>query len=411
MNKLSICIPTYKRPDILADTLSHLASIRNMDIEVIISDNCSLDNTPRVVSNFERKFKSLRYHCQSENRGPAENTQTALSMASGQYAYVLSDDDRIVPEGILAAIMFMDKNPQVVATYGGYQEWDPKTDRILEDILFVKETQLYDSSDKIKIFNQFSLLWFPVVKTEIYQRFCFYDDNTWGFWRLIGMLMIHGKIAVIPNIFYKHAHTEPRMEYNLTESWFHDKHRSDYELFYAGMDVDMSDSKKTLEFMQFVGARTVNAYLQGYRFACIKGEYLKQRHYLLRARAYGLVKNEQLLEWEKRFLAYASAERFKKILTNLPNVRTIVIENTNVMRSFVGVLASVFPDMPKTTEVSRDEFIDRNNGESEFLIAENFDTIDCRIKSNPQANRGLQYALYDLFSSLRITNANLNINI
>jgi hypothetical protein len=81
------------------------------------------------------------------------------------------------------------------------------------------------------------------------------------------------------------------------------------------------------------------------------------------------------------------------------------------MRSFVGVLASVFPDMPKTTEVSRDEFIDRNNGESEFLIAENFDTIDCRIKSNPQANRGLQYALYDLFSSLRITNANLNINI
>jgi len=411
MNNISICIPTYKRPDILADTLSHLASIRNMDMEVIVSDNCSQDKTPDVVKSFEGKFGSLRYHCQSENRGPMENLQTVLSMASAQYAYLLSDDDRIVPEGIQAATKLLENHPKVVAIYGGYQEWDPKTDRILQNISNVREPQLYDSSDKLKIFNQFSVLWFPIVRTDVYQRFCFYDANTFGFWRLVSMLMKHGNIFVIPDIIYKHAHTEPRAEYEMTEPWFHDHHRSDYELFYAGIDVDMSDPKKPLEFMQFVGSRTVHAYLHGYRFACIKGEYLKQRHFLLRAKAYGLVRSEQLLEWEKRCLANASAERFRKILKNLPEVRAVIIEKTDVLRSFLILMASMFSDTPKTIEVSRAEFIDRKNGNNEFMLAENYDTLACRIKANPKVNRGFQYALYDLFSSLRITNEPLNINI
>jgi glycosyltransferase involved in cell wall biosynthesis len=411
MKKISICIHTYKRPEILADTLSHLASIRNMDMEVIISDNCSQDKTPDVVKTFEGKFESLRYYCQSENRGAKENSQTALSMASGQYAYILCDDDRVVPEGILAAIMLMDNNPEVVAIYGGYQEWDPKSNRILQDIFFVKEPQLYGSSDKLKIFNQFSVLWLPIIKTDIYQRFCFHEDNTFGHWGLVGNLMKHGKIAVIPDIIYKHAHTEPRAEYDMTEPWFHDQHRSDYEIFYGGMDEDMSDPKKPLEFMQFVGSRTVYAYLHGYRFACIKGEYLKQRHFLLRAKAYGLVKAEQLLEWEKGCLANASAERFKKILIKLPDVRAIVIEKTDVVRSFMFVMARMYSDIPKTIEVNRDEFIVRKNGTDEFLLSENYDTLACRINANSQVNRGFQCALYDLFSSLRITDAPLNINI
>lgn len=410
MTKLSICIPTYKRPEILANTLSHLASVGYMDMEVVVSDNCSQDGTSEVVKSFEGKFGSLRYNCQSENRGPGENIQAALSMASGQYSYALSDDDQIVAEGIQAAVAFMDNNPEVVAVYGGFQEWDSIADKVLLDTVYVTEPQVYGSADKLRMFNQFSLLWLPVVRSDIYQRFCFYDDNTFGFWRLIGMLMKHGKIAVIPDILYKHAHTEPRMEYEMTESWYHDKLRADYELFYAGMDEDMSDPRKSREFMQFVGQRTVHAYLHGSRFASIKGEYIKQRHYLLRAKAYGLVTPEQLLEWEKGCLFYASAERFAKILTNLPNVRVIVIEGTDLLRGFLDVLASIFPDMPEIIEVSRDQFIARDNGKDELLLSESYDMLACRIKENSKVNHGFQHALYDIFSSLRITSAPLGIN-
>ncbi|MHB8972903.1 MAG: glycosyltransferase family 2 protein [Pirellulaceae bacterium] len=410
MTKLSICIPTYKRPEILAETLAHLAALTNLDMEVVVSDNDSQDGTADVVHKYQAQMGALRYHCQGENRGDLENTQTALSMASGQYAYLLSDDDRIYPEGIQAAVTLMDKDPEIVAVYGGYQEWEPKSDRILETIRFVNEQTIFSSTDKVGIFNRFSLLWLPVFRTEIYQRFCFYDNDTLGYWRMVGMLMKYGKIAVIADLLYKHAHTDPRGEYNLTEPYVHDKHRSDFELFYGSLEPDTSDPKRVQEFVQFVSSRTVNAYMQGYRFACIKREYLKQRHFLLRARAYGLVNSDQLLAWEKGTLAYAAAERLKRILSHLPEVRAIVIEATEVMRGFLTVVRRLFPDLPKTVEVGRDEFIARDYGGGEFLLSENYDTLACRIKQNPQVNHGLQYALYDLLASLRVTNAPLNIN-
>jgi hypothetical protein len=75
------------------------------------------------------------------------------------------------------------------------------------------------------------------------------------------------------------------------------------------------------------------------------------------------------------------------------------------------VMGRMYSDIPKTIEVSRDEFIARNNGSDEFMLSENYETLTCRNKANSQVNRGFQYALYDLFSNLRITNAPLNINI
>ncbi|MHB0961362.1 MAG: glycosyltransferase family 2 protein [Pirellulaceae bacterium] len=409
--KLSICIPTYQRPEILADTLLHLASLENMDMEVVVSDNCSQDSTPEVVEKYRRQLDSLRYHCQSVNRGVAENAQTVLSMASGQYMYQLSDDDRIIPEGIKAAILLMDNDPEIVAVYGGYQEWEPKSDRILSTVAYVKEPTVFAPVEKLEIFRRFSLLWLPVVKTDIYQRFCFYDDETFGYWKMIGTLMNHGKVAIIPDLLYKHAHTEPRLEYGLTEPWFHDKHRSDFELFYASLEPDTSDPKRVQEFVQFVSSRTIDAYLQGYRFACVKNEYLKQRHFLQRARAYGLVNSEQLAAWEKGSLLHAAAERFTKILGNLPEVHTVVIESTDVVRSFLDIVARMHPEMPRRIAVGRDEFIIRDNDAGEFLFSENYDLLACRMRANPRVTHGLQCALHDLLSSLRITKAPLNITL
>ena len=81
--------------------------------------------------------------------------------------------------------------------------------------------------DKLSIFNKFVLLWHPVCRTDIFQRYCWFDKRTHGMWDLVGSLIERGDISVIPDLFYKHAHTEPRMEYELTENWYHDAYRAD----------------------------------------------------------------------------------------------------------------------------------------------------------------------------------------
>ena len=47
---LSLCIPTYNRANILEKTISIIVSCRSFDsdVELVISDNCSTDNTRQV---------------------------------------------------------------------------------------------------------------------------------------------------------------------------------------------------------------------------------------------------------------------------------------------------------------------------------------------------------------------------
>ena len=50
---LSICIPTYRRPQILGETLTHLSEIKELDLEVVVSDNASGDETREVVESLD----------------------------------------------------------------------------------------------------------------------------------------------------------------------------------------------------------------------------------------------------------------------------------------------------------------------------------------------------------------------
>lgn len=63
---LSLCIPTYNRAEILAQCLErHMEAIDDeRDIEIVISDNASTDNTREVVADFIERHGDIRivYH-------------------------------------------------------------------------------------------------------------------------------------------------------------------------------------------------------------------------------------------------------------------------------------------------------------------------------------------------------------
>jgi len=86
---LSICIPTFNRADILDDTLNALFSNPDFDsevIEVIVSDNCSTDNTGEVVS----KYPLVKYY-RNEKNVVDFNFSITLSYASGKYIRLFND--------------------------------------------------------------------------------------------------------------------------------------------------------------------------------------------------------------------------------------------------------------------------------------------------------------------------------
>lgn len=92
---LSICIPTFNRAAFLRETLlSVLASLAGFEdqVEVLISDNASTDNTREVVTDFQNLYPKIRY-----NRNPVnvidKNFFIAAGLATGKYVWVFADDD------------------------------------------------------------------------------------------------------------------------------------------------------------------------------------------------------------------------------------------------------------------------------------------------------------------------------
>ena len=276
---LSICIPTFNRAGILPRTLERLAASHAVFSEVVISDNASSDDTEAVVARWRPRFERLRYVRQSSNIGAFRNIYAVQSLASEPYAFVLSDDDALIAPAIADAVALLDGDPECVAVYGGYERWDATLEtrqQVLEPPLPGRFTR----ANKLDATDNGTLLSFPVARSEVLQRHCFFDDTTFGFLRMAAQLIDQGAIRVMPFALYAHAETPERMEGGVTAPTYHDNLRSDYELFAASVEgVNLPMVAK------LVIHHTVPVYLLAYYVARSQDAPLRERTYLMRYQA------------------------------------------------------------------------------------------------------------------------------
>src|SRR5882672_9125892 len=79
--QLSICIATYNRAGLLGEALTHLRDVCDDDVEIVVSDNCSPDDTQDLISSFAGCFRHFRAIRQATNRGALPNFAAAMSLA------------------------------------------------------------------------------------------------------------------------------------------------------------------------------------------------------------------------------------------------------------------------------------------------------------------------------------------
>lgn len=112
MIKLSLCIPTYNRSKLLEQLLDALIpQITELEslVELIISDNCSNDNTHEVIENFKDKFP-IKYYRNNENLGAVKNIQILTNeLAKGEFVWLLGDDDLVNKNGIKKVLSVIEK--------------------------------------------------------------------------------------------------------------------------------------------------------------------------------------------------------------------------------------------------------------------------------------------------------------
>lgn len=95
MNKplLSICIPTYNRSFYLKNSLNSVIcqkEFKKGNVEIVISDNASTDDTESVVKEYVSKYENIRYFRNAENIRD-QNFPVALSRGKGLYRKLSND--------------------------------------------------------------------------------------------------------------------------------------------------------------------------------------------------------------------------------------------------------------------------------------------------------------------------------
>lgn len=98
----SIVIPTYNRASDLHFALFCILRQSFSDFEVIISDNCSTDNTKDLVNTI--KDKRIRYVRMNKNVTYSVNLKNAIKYARGKYIFFHSDDDFLLYKDSLEKI-------------------------------------------------------------------------------------------------------------------------------------------------------------------------------------------------------------------------------------------------------------------------------------------------------------------
>jgi glycosyltransferase involved in cell wall biosynthesis len=110
--KLSILIPAYNRPDHLDTLLFSLASQKNKDIEIIVSDDCSpkKNEIKFVLDKYKNLIDNFIYFTQEKNLGEVGNKNFLYTKASGKFLLYIGDDDLFENDAIKSLLELINKN-------------------------------------------------------------------------------------------------------------------------------------------------------------------------------------------------------------------------------------------------------------------------------------------------------------
>jgi hypothetical protein len=118
MVTVEILIPCYNYGKYLVDCVESVLSQKNVNVDILIIDDCSPDNTPEVCRQLMQRDSRIRVIRHETNKGHIATYNEGIAQISGDYFVLLSADDLLTPGALSRATALMEENPKIGMTYG-----------------------------------------------------------------------------------------------------------------------------------------------------------------------------------------------------------------------------------------------------------------------------------------------------
>lgn len=120
---VSVIMPCYNNAAMLSAAITSVLTQDYANIEVIVIDDGSTDDSIHVLNQFGDKITLI----QQANQGPAAARNAGLQAAVGEYIAFNDSDDLWLPGKLSAQVSYLQQHADIGLCYCGWMEWDGTT--------------------------------------------------------------------------------------------------------------------------------------------------------------------------------------------------------------------------------------------------------------------------------------------
>ncbi len=113
---VTVVIPCYNQAHFLGEAIESVLAQSHPNLEVIVVDDGSPDNTSEVAAHYPR-VRCVR----QENQGLSAARNSGLAVSEGEYVVFLDADDRLLPEALEAGLECFEAHPECAFVHGDYR--------------------------------------------------------------------------------------------------------------------------------------------------------------------------------------------------------------------------------------------------------------------------------------------------
>lgn len=110
---VSVGIPFYNAELFLKEAIMSVIMQSHKNIEIILMDDGSLDNSLQIANNFAAKFDNIRVFSDGLNKGLAKRLNELIEVSNGVFYARMDADDMMHPERLKIQVEFLINNPEV----------------------------------------------------------------------------------------------------------------------------------------------------------------------------------------------------------------------------------------------------------------------------------------------------------
>ncbi|MBI5419761.1 MAG: glycosyltransferase [Deltaproteobacteria bacterium] len=161
--KVSVCIPTYNYARFLPQAIDSVLNQSFTDFELIIIDDCSVDDTKELVARYAAEDKRIIFEVNPVNVGMVQNWNRCLRKARGEYIkYLFGDDLFCSKDALMQMVDVLDADHSISLVASARNVIDPGSE-ILKVLSHFKDKEVIDGAEVTKacIYSQQNLVGEP----------------------------------------------------------------------------------------------------------------------------------------------------------------------------------------------------------------------------------------------------------